>query len=193
MVANNKRSATGFSLELLYAISKAGGADTVTANFNGSLAGGALLLHEYSGVDTSTPLDVTSSQATSGATIDSGSQMTRFANDLIFGTAGRDSTSTLTPGSSFTMRENNQGRDSEDRIAVPVGTYNATFTGGTSSNFYVAEMAAFKAAGSALPVMLNTGPVSSSTGRVKYRLSVPLSQAAGTYSNIVTYILTPTY
>jgi hypothetical protein len=51
------------------------------------------------------------------------------------------------------------------------------------------------AAGTAttVPIMANTGPVASSTGRAKYRLSASPSQAPGAYATVIMYTLTPTY
>jgi hypothetical protein len=51
------------------------------------------------------------------------------------------------------------------------------------------------AAGTAttVPIMANTGPVATSVGRAKYRLSASPNQQAGTYSTIIMYTLTPTY
>src|SRR5205823_9440833 len=47
--------------------------------------------------------------------------------------------------------------------------------------------------GSGQTLMSNTGTVTNSTGRVKYRLSAGSAQAAGTYTNLITYIITGTY
>jgi len=42
-------------------------------------------------------------------------------------------------------------------------------------------------------VMTNSAPVNNSTLTIEYKLSFPGTQAAGTYSNTVTYIATPTF
>ncbi len=46
---------------------------------------------------------------------------------------------------------------------------------------------------SAVAVMGETAPASSDVGTIHYKLSVDAAQAAGTYSNIVTYVATPTF
>ncbi len=47
--------------------------------------------------------------------------------------------------------------------------------------------------GDAVQTIMSSSTPASVIGRVKFRLSVPPSQAAGVYSNLVTYIMTPTY
>lgn len=42
-------------------------------------------------------------------------------------------------------------------------------------------------------LMASSTRVSIAVGRVKFRLSVPASQGAGTYTNVITYIVTPTF
>jgi len=55
------------------------------------------------------------------------------------------------------------------------------------------QFANISAGETAQEFMASSTPVSVAVGRVKYRLSVPASQAAGTYTAKIIYIVTPTY
>jgi hypothetical protein len=47
--------------------------------------------------------------------------------------------------------------------------------------------------GSATMIMSNSGPVASTTGRAKYRLSISPGQTAGTYTTVITYTILGTF
>jgi hypothetical protein len=79
----------------------------------------------------------------------------------------------------------------EDRIVSAIGTYDATasFNG---SNWSM-QMATFRASNTPVSLMSDTGSVTNSIGRVKYRLSAGSAQPAGTYTTIITYTIYATY
>ena len=80
----------------------------------------------------------------------------------------------------------------EDMAVSAVGTYDAT-ANGAGSNWSM-QMATFKATqGVGQTLMSDSGPVTNSTGRVKYRVSHGPLQAAGTYSTVITYTLLGTF
>ena len=163
----------------------------MTVTLNGASIGVSLevYVHEYSGVDTVSPLDVTASSIGNSANLDSGPATTNFANDLIFGWALAKSVNSS--GAGFTPRSTFNSDLTEDKVVSAVGTYDAT-ANGDGSNWSM-QMATFRASNTPVTLMSTTGPVASSTGRAKYRLSVAPSQTAGTYTTVITYTLTPTY
>ena len=85
-----------FKAQVFYATNIVGGTDTVTATFQNSVRiFGNIYVHEYSGISTTSPVDVTASASGSGTTLNSGSATTTSANDLIFGAGVSDNQVTL--------------------------------------------------------------------------------------------------
>ena len=77
---------SGWSAQTFYAKNIAGGGNTVTATFaTGITSFGIVYIHEYSGLDANSPVDVTSSAIGTTAAMSSGSVTTTNANDLLFG------------------------------------------------------------------------------------------------------------
>ena len=133
----------GWRSQLFYAKNIAGGSNTVTARFGSAISGfGKLLIHEYSGLDRTAPLDASASNIGTAAAMDSGSAATTKADDLIFGAASSSSNVTAA-GGGFTSRLNGNGSRTEDRNVTSVGSYNATAT--QSGTAWVMHAAAFKA------------------------------------------------
>src|SRR5207248_799697 len=115
---------------------------TVTVTFNQTASFPNVNVLEYSGLSTTSPLDVFSSATGSGTTANSGSASTTSANELIFG-AGNPSSTFTAAGSGFNNRIiNSFGGISEDKIVGSTGSYNATaiMTSGT----WVMQMVAFR-------------------------------------------------
>ena len=130
---------------IYYAKNIAGGSNTVTVVFNQAARIVDVRILEYSGLDTSNPLDVTSSAAGSSVTPNSGAATTTSANELIFG-AGTTATSFYAAGAGFTTRIiTGDGDIAEDKVVSSTGSYSAT--GRTSSAPWVMQMATFRAAG----------------------------------------------
>ncbi len=78
---------TGTTLRqaIYYAKSIAAGSNTVTVAFSQAAAFPDVRILEYSGLDTSSPLDVTAGAAGSGTSMSSGAATTTSAKELIFG------------------------------------------------------------------------------------------------------------
>ncbi len=128
---------------LYYAKNIVGGSNTVTVVFNQAARYVDVRVLEYSGLDTSNPLDVTSSAAGSSVTPNSGAATTTSGNELIFG-AGTTATGFYAPGSGFTTRIiTGDGDIAEDKVVSSTGSYSAT--GQTSSAPWVMQMATFRA------------------------------------------------
>lgn len=140
----NCDTSAALCVQIYYAKNIAAGANTVTV----ARSAGAVdvLIHEYSGASTTTPLDA-SAQANSGGTqstnLDSGAMTATGSTDLIFGLAG--SPASITVGSGFTQRESltfNVFFVSESKAASGTGNYNATAT--ISNNHWAMSGALFK-------------------------------------------------
>ncbi len=95
------------------------------------------------------------------------------------------------------------GTNNTSRIADMVQTMTVTsFQAGTNSRvnsntvpyqWFAVKTSSAKSEKLGETIMASSTPVSIAVGRVKYRLSVPSSQAAGTYTTKIIYIITPTY
>jgi hypothetical protein len=132
--------------QIFYAKNIKGGANTVTATQNvGSNNFFQLFIFEYSGADTISPLDaVSSATSNSGTAMDSGSAITTYPNELIFG-AGNIANAISDPGAGFVNRSNFEGTLMEDKFVATASSYKATATGDGTA--WVMMMATFRAAG----------------------------------------------
>jgi RHS repeat-associated protein len=130
---------------IYYVTNIKGGANTVTVTFNQSAASPDVRVLEYSGLSTSSPLDVVAAASGNSTAASSGSATTSSASELIFG-ANTVYTSTKTAGTGFTSRIITPDGDiAEDENASTTGSYSATVTLNSSGN-WVMQMATFKAA-----------------------------------------------
>lgn len=142
-------------LSICYTIGGSSGADTVTVTLGST--GGAfrrLVINEYSGVATTSPVDGTPAGvggivATTGTdAVTSGSITTTLGGDLIFA-AVMDTTSsgTVSPGTGYTQRGYANTKDLvvEDKQQLAAGSVAGTFTFGATHR-YDAAVIAFKAA-----------------------------------------------
>ena len=140
---------TGLTSAIYYAKSIAGGSNTVTVTFDQAASYPNVNVLEYSGLSTTSPLDVTSSATSSGTTANSGSATTTSANELIVG-AGNPSSAFTAAGSGFSNRIiNSFGGISEDKIVSSTGSYNATAT--LTPGTWVMQMATFRASSNPPP------------------------------------------
>jgi RHS repeat-associated protein len=133
---------------LFYAKNVTGGSSfTVSAS-----TGDTVSVHEYSGVDQTSPLDQTNTNTGTSATVTSGSVTTATANELYFGAAwSGGNNNTWTAGNGFTKREeeiNNNTHErlaSEDQVIASATTTTGRFTT-SASNEYIMAIASFKPA-----------------------------------------------
>jgi hypothetical protein len=155
---------TGLQQSIYYAKNVKGGTNTVKVQFSQAATYPDARILEYSGVSTTSPLDVTAAAAGSGSIADSSSATTTSANDLIFG-AGTTGTGFSAAGSGFTLRMINMfGNIAEDEPAVSPGTYNATANNGSA--LWVMQMVAFRVQGgspNAAPTVTAISPSSGTT------------------------------
>ena len=136
---------TGLRQSIYYAKNIAAGSNTVTVTFNQAAVYVDVRVLEYSGLDTTNPLDVTAGAGGSGTSANSGSAATSTASELIFG-AGMTTTHYTGAGSGFTSRiiTTPDADIAEDQIVNSTGSYSAVAPA-TSSN-WVMQMAAFRVA-----------------------------------------------
>jgi hypothetical protein len=138
---------TGLRQSIYYAKSIAGGSNTVTVTFNQAAAYVDVRVLEYSGLDTSSPLDVTAGAAGSSNSASSGAATTTVATELIFG-AGMTAGRFTGPGTGFGSRiiTNPDGDIAEDKAVSSTGSNSAVAPMSTSTG-WVMQMATFKASG----------------------------------------------
>ncbi len=135
---------SAWSSQVFYARNVAGGANTVRATFGNSIASfGIAYIHEYSGIDRTNPLDVSSAAIGSTSSMSSGSATTTNPRSLLFGAAA-SAYEVTAAGSGFTSRRSDFGNRTEDRTVTATGSYAATAT--QTGPDWVMHMVAFKAA-----------------------------------------------
>ena len=104
---------------------------------------GIAYIHEYANIDTSNPLDVTSSAIGTTAAMSSGAATTTHAKDLLFG-AGASNNTVTAGGAGYTVRSTASSNLTEDQNVTATGSYAATAT--QNANAWVMQLVAFKAA-----------------------------------------------
>jgi hypothetical protein len=136
---------TSVSQAIYYAKNITGGTPTVTVTFSAASAFPDLRIMEYSGLDTTAPLNTAASLIGSATPGNSGILDTTVPTTLLVA-AGTAQTSFSAPGSGYTQRilTSPNANIVEDRIVTTTGPYSAT---ATSSGNWVTQMAAFKASG----------------------------------------------
>ena len=159
-------SGTAIRQAIYYAKNILGGINEVTVVFSPAAAYPDIRILEYSGLDASSPLDVSSGASGNSATASSGAVSTTAANELILG-ADTVFTGDKTPGTGFTTRiiTAPDSNIAEDRIVSATGSYSAGATL-TSSGPWVMQMATFKAAtgtGALAPTITSVFPSSGAT------------------------------
>jgi hypothetical protein len=122
------------------------GANTVTVTMNGAVSFFIIGVLEYSGMATSSPVDVTVSNTGSGTvTATTGPVSTTNANDLLIG--GFSMIDGASAAVTYTSRIVQYTLLVEDLIVSSTGSQTATGTS-ASTNGWAAQLVAFKAAGS---------------------------------------------
>ncbi len=138
-------SGTGLRQSIYYAKNIAAGANTVTVNFSQAAVFVDVRVLEYSGLDTTNPLDVTAGASGSGTSPTTAAATTTTASELIFG-AGMTTTHFTGPGTGFTSRiiTTPDSDIAEDKIVSSTGSYNVAAP--VTSSFWVMQMATFRLA-----------------------------------------------
>jgi len=134
------------------------GGNIVTVTFSAGAQNADVRILEYSGIDTTSPLDVAVGGTGSSNSSSTPVMTTTNPRDLLV--AGNDVASwTTAAGTGFTKRfiTSPNGDIAEDRVVTATGAYTATAPLG-SAGAWVMQMAAFKAAGGGPPPPPDTTP-----------------------------------
>jgi chitodextrinase len=129
----------GARARLYYAKNIKGGADTVTVALSKSSNYIEVYLTEYTGANTSTPIDVQAGKTGNTGAVTSGNATTTIANEIIYGWCESDAT--CSPASGFTTLSTLDGNLVENKAVTSVGSYAAT---GSSNNGWAMQMAAVR-------------------------------------------------
>ncbi|HKZ72553.1 MAG TPA: fibronectin type III domain-containing protein, partial [Steroidobacteraceae bacterium] len=134
------------SQAVYYSAGIGGGANTVTVTFDAAARYVDVRVAEYSGVDTTNPVDVVAAATGSSATSSSGAVTTTNADDLLVG-ANLVQTTTTGPGAGFTQRMITvpDADILEDRIVSATGSYGATAPLSPAAE-WIMQLVAFRAA-----------------------------------------------
>ena len=195
-------------LAILYAINNRSGSNAVTVNFGQPDHYRRIIVSEYSGINTASPVDVTAKHqgfaSTSGDGATSGQAVSTSGGDLIFGAVMDDSGSfgAINAGTSFVRRFALNKMDTvvEDSIQSAAGPLAATFSF-SKSNHYLAQMVAFRQTGigetpppgpftlSCAPTTLGTN--ASSTCTITLPQAAPTGGSAFSLSTNSTFLIVP--
>ena len=145
----------GHLVHLFYAKNVRGGANSVTATFSATNSHPWLAIYEYSGLDTTNPLDLTAKaqiMGSVGGSVASVSttSVTSIANELVFAAVGLPAsyTGTVTAGTGYALRQQDIGTSRAANETTSLGsqqTVSAAFTLSAATNWSIV-VAAFKAA-----------------------------------------------
>src|SRR5579884_638535 len=138
-----------------YAVAPAGGPDTLSISFGGTVSYPTVYVHEYKGADPNSPLDgATGSSGVASANPVTGNTTASDSGELLFA-YGDSMDYNMTAGSGFALRITSSFSEaSQDAIVPKSGTYGATF-GLPGNTSWVALLASFKPA-TAAPVLTVT-------------------------------------
>ncbi|HTY52161.1 MAG TPA: hypothetical protein VMB35_03095, partial [Methanomicrobiales archaeon] len=130
----------------LYAKNIAGGGAPVTATI--TLSGTPtsvfdVILSEYAGVDTTSPLDQTSSGTGNSLALDSGAKYLSGVPQLVYGFGAAANAATV--DSPYTNRESIMGAFAADQTVFSTGSYHVTGTQNVAGQWLL-QMATFKGA-----------------------------------------------
>jgi hypothetical protein len=139
---------TNLSQSIYYAkniVSAAANGNTVTVSFSAAAAFPDVRILEYSGLNPTSPLDVTAAAVGNSTTSSSGPATTTSASELLVG-ANMVFTLTKGPGAGFTSRiiTKPDGDIAEDQIVTATGSYQATAPVSPAGP-WIMQMAGFRA------------------------------------------------
>jgi hypothetical protein len=143
------QTADGSQVQLFYAKSILGAANTVKATFSASNNHPWLAIYEYKGLNTTNPLDqVAQAQGSSSAPNSGATPVTTSANELVFAGFGLPASyaGTQTAGAGYTLVQNDTSTSpgaNESMLVTATGSYTATLSLSSSAN-WSAIVATFK-------------------------------------------------
>ena len=146
----------GNTLSIGHSANHGAGSTTITASPSPGAAA-FIIIAEYSGIETSSPLDVSAWQVVSGSSYSSGNTAaTAAANELVIGTSYDVGLGILSAGSGFTLREAPVvSFGLEDKDSGGVGVQSATWTTTVGSGNKIALCVVYKIPGGAAAKQAN--------------------------------------
>jgi len=172
---NITTSGWGITQSIYYArniAAAAAGANTVTVSFSSGANFPDIRVLEYSGIDTTTPVDVATAGQGNGNTASTPSMTTTNPVDLLVASETLQTSTSNAGIGAFTARmlTSPDGDGVQDRIVNAIGAYTATADLNSTGN-WVIQMVAFRAAGSGSggpgdttpPVVSITAPTAGTT------------------------------
>jgi len=155
-VTSIKDSEINDTIECWYAKNITGNANNVvTATFSGSVGYRTITVDQYSGCDTSAPLDQYNTGTGENTAPITGNITTTAANEVLVAGVYLRAFRTITAGTNYTKRTDASYAASEDRIVSATGTYNATFSLSIST-YWVTIIVSFKAGAVAGPAAVGS-------------------------------------
>jgi len=148
------------TIECWYAKNITGNANNVvTATYSDSVDYRTITVDQYSGCDTSTPLDQYNTGTGNDTAPTTGNITTTAADEVLVAGVYLRVSKTITAGTNYTLRTLTNSAPSyaasEDRIISATGTYNATFSL-DSATYWITIVASFKAAAVAGPAAVGS-------------------------------------
>ena len=154
-------------------VAAAAGTNTITVAFSPAVGVPDVRIAEYSGLSTTSPVDVVAASSGTGTLSSSGSVTTTNANDLLLG-SNNTTTGSSGPGTGFTQRiiTGFNGNILEDEIVSTTGSYAATAPLSPSGS-WIMQLVAFKAAasGNITPPTVPSGLTSTVASSTQINLS----------------------
>ena len=141
LATSQAQTSDGHQVLLFYARNIVAGANTVTAAFSGTNNHPWLAVFEYTGLNTTAPLDQIAHAQGSGSTADSGATgTTSSANALVFAAAGLPATYSgiVTAASGYTLQQQNMSasRSATESMNVnSIGSFRGTFNLNAPTNW----------------------------------------------------------
>jgi chitodextrinase len=142
-------NASGATQVVYYAkniVAAAAGTNAVMVTLNSSVSYPDVRVLEFSGVDTTSPLDAAVAATGNGTTLNSGNLTTSAPNELLVAGGYVQHSYTGGAGAGFTQVLVSSWNLVEDAVATTAGSYSATST--ASSGYWVMQLLAFKGFGS---------------------------------------------
>ena len=183
---SQQQTSDGSQIHLFYAKNVKAGSNTVTATFSSTNSHAWLAIYEYSGLNTSAPLDkVAHAQGSSSSPNTGSTSTTSAANELIFGGLGLPYGSGISvsanAGDVLEQQASSGPRGAtEDAYTTTTGTYAAKFSLSRSTNW--SSLVATFSANNATPLGITTTSLPSGTASVSYSQVVQASGGETPYA-----------
>jgi hypothetical protein len=135
------QTADGHQVHIFYAKNVAGSANTVTAHFSAANNHPWIAVYEYSGLNTTAPLDTTAHAQGSGSTASTGATpSTTSSNELVFAATGLPAsyTGSVSAGTGYALTQQDTGASraaNEAASTSSTGSVTGTFSLGSATNW----------------------------------------------------------